>query len=218
MSFKTITYQSIALAGVAQSVYLVHQLATTGKADTEAFKNSIGSLLVFDAENPVDIYGGLAGIKIGLQELQKQLSTNHLTNPDQARYAASLVFLESKFSESPDMQSKVHNKLELANAQSEHFGKTHENVLANLADVYHTTVSTLAPRIMVNGDPSHLSSPDIINKIRSLLLAGIRSTMLWKQCGGSRWRFLFYRRKMLVEVEFLLAELAKEEKKEITDA
>ena len=211
MSFKSLTYQSIALAGVAQSVYLVHQLATTGKADTEAFKTSIESLLVFDADNPADIYGGLAGVKVGLQQLQKQLSTNHLTNPDQARYAASLVFLESKFSESPDMQTKVHNQLEVASAQSEHFGKTHENVLANIADIYHTTVSTLAPRIMVNGDPSYLSSPEIINKIRSLLLAGIRSVMLWKQCGGSRWRFLFFRRKMLIEVEFLLSELEKEE-------
>lgn len=212
MSFKTLTYQSISLAGVAQSVYLVHQLATTGKADTEAFKSSIESLLIFDADNPVDIYSGLAGVKTGLQQLQKQLSTNHLTNPDQARYAASLVFLESKFSEHSDMQSKVHNKLEVAHNQSEHFGTTHENVLANIADIYHTTVSTLAPRIMVNGDPSYLSSPEIINKIRSLLLAGIRSTMLWRQCGGSRWRFLFFRRKMLTEVEFLLAELEKENK------
>ena len=210
MSFKTLTYQSIALAGVAQAVYLVHQLATTGKADADVLKASIESLITFDADNPVDIYGGLAGVKVGLQQLQKQLSTNHLTNPDQARYAASLVFLESKFSEFPDMQSKVHNQLEVARNQSEHFGTTHENVLANMADIYHSTVSTLAPRIMVNGDQSYLSSPEIINKIRSLLLAGIRSVMLWKQCGGSRWRFLFFRRKMLAEVEFLLSELDKE--------
>jgi len=209
MSFKTLTYQTIALAGVAQSVYLVHQLSTTGKTDPEALKASIGSLLIFDADNPVDIYGGLSGIKIGLQQLQQQLSTAHLTNPEQARYAASLVFLESKFSEHPEMQSSVHNKLEVARNQSEHFGVTHENVLANLADVYHSTVSTLAPRIMVNGEQSYLSSTEIINKIRSLLLAGIRSTMLWKQCSGSRWRFLFFRRKMLAEVEFLLAELDK---------
>jgi high frequency lysogenization protein len=211
MSFKTLTYQSIALAGVAQSVYLVHQLATTGKAEPKAFNASIQSLLIFDADNPVDIYGGLAGVKVGLQQLQKQLSTNHLTNPDQARYAASLVFLESKFAKYPDMQSKVHRQLEVAQGQSEHFGATHENVLTNLADIYHTSVSTLAPRIMVNGDPSFLSATETINKIRSLLLAGIRSTMLWKQCGGSRWRFLFFRRKMLAEVEFLLTELEKTE-------
>jgi len=209
MSFKTITYQAIGLAGIAQATYLVHQLATTGKADKEAMQASLNSLIILDSDNPVDIYGGLAGIKIGLEQLNSQLSTQRINNPDQARYAASLVFLESKFSEETEMLVKVHNKLVMAQKQSEHFGICHENVIANLADIYHTTISTIHPRIMVNGDQSFLSSPDIINKIRALLLAGIRSAMLWKQCGGSRWRFLFFRRKIQLEAEFLLSEIEK---------
>lgn len=209
MSFKTITYQTIALAGIAQAAYLVHQLATTGKADKQAMQASLNSLLVLDADNPVDIYGGLAGIKLGLEQLSSQLSSNQITSPEQARYAASLVFLEAKFAEDNEMQNKVHNKIKMAQQQSKHFGAEHENVVANLADIYHTTLSTIEPRIMVNGDQSYLSSNDTINKIRALLLAGIRSAMLWKQCGGSRWRFLFYRRKMQTEADFLLSEIAK---------
>lgn len=209
MSFKTITYQTIALAGIAQAAHLVQQLATTGKADKTAIEASLNSLLAIDVDNPVDIYGGLAGIRIGLDELKTQLSSNKMTNPEQARYAASLVFLESKFSADPNMQKQVHHKLKVAQAQSEHFGIMHENVIANLADIYHTTISTITPRVMVNGDQSYLASSDIINKIRALLLAGIRSTMLWRQCGGSRWRFIFFRRKILAEVEFLLSELEK---------
>lgn len=208
MSFKTITYQTIGLAGIAQATYLVHQLATTGKADNEAVQACIASVLTLDADNPVDIYGGLAGIKIGLEQLSSQLSTQKIANPDQARYAASLVFLESKFAEDHAMQSKVHDKIKMAQKQSEHFGVNHENVIANLADIYHSTISTINPRIMVNGDQTYLSSPEIINKIRSLLLAGIRSAMLWKQCGGSRWRFLFFRRKIQKEADFLLSEIA----------
>jgi len=50
---------------------------------------------------------------------------------------------------------------------------------------------------------------DVINKIRALLLAGIRSAMLWRQCGGSRWRFIFFRRKIQREAEFLLSEIKK---------
>ena len=209
MSFKTITYQTIALAGIAQAAYLVHQIATTGKADKEAMQASLNSLLLLDADNPVDIYGGLSGVKVGLEQLNNQLSQNHIASPEQARYAASLVFLEGKFAEETEMQSTVHNKIKMAQQQSEHFGVMHENVIANLADIYHTTLSTIHPRIMVNGDPSYLSSNDTINRVRALLLAGIRSAMLWKQCGGSRWRFLFYRRKMQIEAEFLLAEIAK---------
>jgi high frequency lysogenization protein len=214
MSFKTITYQTIALAGIAQAAHLVQQLATTGKADKAAIQASLSSVLAIDVENPVDIYGGLAGIQVGLKELQAQLSSNKMTNPEQARYAASLVFLESKFSDNPDMQKQVQHKIKIAQAQCEHFGIMHENVTANLADIYHTTISTINPRIMVNGDPSYLTATDIINKIRALLLAGVRSTMLWKQCGGSRWRFIFFRRKILAEVEFLLSEI---EKTKLTD-
>lgn len=211
MSFKTITYQTIALAGIAQATYLVHQLATTGNTDKEALESSLKSLLTLDADNPVDIYGGLAGVKIGLEQLNFQLSSNKITNPEQARHAAALVFLESKFADEAEMQTKVQNKIKMAQKQSEHFGICHENVIANLADIYHTTISTIPPRIMVNGDQTFLSSPAVINKIRALLLAGIRSAMLWKQCGGSRWRFIFFRRKIQKEVEFLLSEMKKTE-------
>ncbi|NOQ64679.1 MAG: high frequency lysogenization protein HflD [Methyloprofundus sp.] len=209
MSFKTNTYQTIALAGISQSAHLVHQLATTGRADPEALEACLQSILTLDADNPVDIYGGLAGIKLGLEQLSGQLSSNQIHNPEQARYSASLVFLESKFSEKPDMQTQVHNKIERAQKQSEHFGVMHENVIASLADIYHSTLSTIEPRIMVNGDQTYLASPVVINKIRALLLAGIRSAMLWKQCGGSRWRFLFFRRKLQLEADFLLSEIEK---------
>ncbi|WP_428354161.1 high frequency lysogenization protein HflD [Methyloprofundus sp.] len=207
MSFKTITYQTIALAGIAQATYLVQQLATTGKADKEAMQASLGSLLALEPENPVDIYGGLAGVKLGLEQLQLQFKTHSVPNTEIARYAASLVFLESNFSANKEMLKTVRNKIKVAKAQSEHFGIAHENVTANLADIYHTTISTINPRIMVNGDQTHLSSPQTVNKIRALLLSGIRSAMLWKQCGGSRWRFIFFRKKMRSEIDFLLSEL-----------
>jgi high frequency lysogenization protein len=209
MSFKTITYQTIALAGITQATYLVQKLATTGKADKEAMQASLGSLLALEVDNPVDIYGGLSGIKLGLEQLQMQFKTHSIPNPEIARYAASLVFLESNFSENHSMQQTVRNKLKVAQAQSEHFGLMHENVIANLADIYHSTISTMNPRIMVNGDQTFLSTPEIVNKIRALLLSGIRSAMLWKQCGGSRWRFIFFRQKMRTEIELLLSELDK---------
>jgi len=78
MSFKTITYQTIALAGVAQAVYLVDSLATKGEMNTQDFEVCIKSLLTFEMDNPMDIYGGLAGIKTGLQQLHKQLSTTQI--------------------------------------------------------------------------------------------------------------------------------------------
>lgn len=97
--------------------------------------------------------------------------------------------------------------LDRAKSQTEHFSLTHENVLANLGNLYLQTVSKLQPRIMINGVPDHLSRPEVADKIRTCLLAGIRSAMLWKQCGGRRWKFLLFRKKTVVEVERLLQQL-----------
>lgn len=203
MSLNTFTNQTIALAGIAQATALVDQLATTGSADPIAFKASIGSLLKIDSDSVADVFGGLPGLKLGLEQFQQQISGS-VTHSEQARYAAALVFLERQLSDQPDMLKKIRIGIEKAQAQAEYFDSIHENVLANLGDLYFNTISTLQPRIMVNGDERFLSQPAIVNKIRALLLAGIRSTLLWRQCGGARWKFLFYRKKLENEAKLLL--------------
>ncbi|MBL1262828.1 high frequency lysogenization protein HflD [Candidatus Methylomicrobium oryzae] len=207
MELKTLTNQTIALAGVAQAAALVQQLATRGTCDQEALNASIGSVLKIDSESVLDVYGGLNGLKLGLRQLQSQMTGYRVDNPEQARYAATLVFLENQLSSRKDLLDAIRVGVEKAQAQSEHFGLLHENVLANLGEVYHSTVSTLQPRIMVNGEQTYLSRPDTVNKIRALLLAGIRSVILWKQCGGARWKFIFYRKKIQKELENLLQQV-----------
>lgn len=203
----TTTNQAIALAGIAQAAALVHQLATTGKSDPEATEASIASILKIDSDTVESIYGGLAGIRFGLEQLNNQIQGFNVGDPEQARYSVSLIFLEKQLSGRPEMLKTIREGIERAQRQSETFGFLHENVMANLSDLYHSTISTLQPRIMVNGEQSYLSRPDIVNKIRALLLAGIRSAMLWKQCGGSRWKFLFFRKKLQSEIEALLAQI-----------
>ncbi|MDO9141767.1 MAG: high frequency lysogenization protein HflD [Methylobacter sp.] len=207
MSLHTLTNQTLALAGIAQAAALVQQLASTGSADSAAFEASIASLFISD-ENGVDaVYGGLSGLKLGIKQLEDQMAGFRITDPEQARYAASLVFLENQLSKQPAMLKTIFSGIERAEAQSEHFGVMHENVLANLGDIYHTTISTLQPRIMVNGEQEYLSRPDVVNKIRACLLAGIRSAILWRRCGGTRWKFLFYRKKIQAEIQKLLQKL-----------
>lgn len=207
MSLNSITNQTIALAGISQACLLVQQLATQGKADNAAVETCINSLLKIDSESVLDIYGGLAALKPGLEQLQRQVTGRTIADPEQARYAASLVFLESQLSKQPEMLKKISNSVERAQAQAESYGAMHENVLANLGDAYHSTISTMQPRIMVNGNEEHLARPDIVNKIRALLLAGIRSTLLWRQCGGARWKFIFFRKKLQDEIKLLLSQI-----------
>jgi high frequency lysogenization protein len=208
MQLNTITNQTIALAGVAQAAALVQQLATTGTGDQAAMETSIASILKIDSDSVIDIYGGnLAGIKLGLTQLNVQMNGFKIVNPEQARYSASLVFLENQLSGRKDLLKSIQTGVTKAQSQTEHFGLLHENVLANLGEVYQSTISTLQPRIMVNGEEKYLSRPDIANKIRACLLAGIRSAILWKQCGGARWKFLFFRKKIQAELQILLKQV-----------
>jgi high frequency lysogenization protein len=204
MQLNTFTNQTIALAGIAQVAVLVQQLATTGTCDQQAMEASIGSVLKIDSDSAADIYGGLGGLKLGFDQLNGQITGEKAPNPEQARYAAAIVFLERKLSDRKDFLSTIQAGIVKAQAQTEQFGELHDNVLANLGDLYHGTISTLQPRIMVNGEQRFLSRPDIANKIRTLLLAGIRSALLWRQCGGSRWKFIFYRKKIQAELQDLI--------------
>jgi high frequency lysogenization protein len=207
MQLNTITNQTIALAGIAQAAALVQQLATTGIAEPAAMEASIASVLKIDSDSVTDIYGGLAGLKLGLEQLNIQMTGYKIANPEQARYSASLIFLEKQLSGRPEMIKSIKIGITKAQAQSEHFGLLHENVLANLGEIYHSTISTLQPRIMVSGEQEYLSRPEIANKIRALLLAGMRSAILWKQCGGTRWKFLFFRKKIQAEIQNLLKQV-----------
>jgi high frequency lysogenization protein len=207
MPLNTITNQTIALSGIAQAATLVDQLATTGKASMNAMEASIGSVLKIDSDSVIDVYGGLSGIKLGLEQLQIQMTGYKIASPQQARYAASLVFLQNQLSGRKDMLKTINLGITKAQNQAEHFGLLHENVMASLGDLYHSTISTLQPRVMVNGEPDFLSKPEIANKIRAILLSGIRSAILWRQCGGTRWKFLFFRKKIQGELKVLLAQI-----------
>ena len=81
---------------------------------------------------------------------------------------------------------------------------SHPQVISALAQLYSETISRLNPRILVHGVPEYLNDAAIADKIRSLLLAGMRATVLWRQVGGSRLRLLFGRKRALAETEHAL--------------
>jgi high frequency lysogenization protein len=204
---KNLTNQTIALAGLAQAVEAVSNLAKTGTTDTDDLETCIASLLKINADDVTEVYGGLDKLKRGFLLLDRQLGPHETVNTELARYAAALIYLEGKFRRQDAMQKSIRSGLERATVQAVHFGLTHENVLSNIADLYQTSISQINPRIMVMGEPRHLENPIVANKIRALLLAGIRSAWLWRQCGGSKLGFLWNRRKLREEAKRLLKSL-----------
>jgi high frequency lysogenization protein len=198
--------QTIALAGVFQTASLVEGIATRGMADAEAVQASIESLFRIDAESVEAVYGGIAGVRLGLREMRGQILAAQSRATDQTRYVIALLQLERKLSRRRDLSAKIREGIEQAREQTAHFSMTHRNVLASLADTYRKTISTLRPRIMVNGAHVHLSNADNANRIRALLLAGIRSGVLWRQVGGRWWHVLFRRKPLGAEAARLLLE------------
>ncbi len=204
MKLDSIENQTIALAGLSQVCWLVNQLASSGQCDSLAMASSLSSILKIDADSVSEIFGGINGIKHGLIQLDRQLGITPTPDPLEIRYAGQLVSLQKQLSKNPKMQSTIRNGIIRAQTQIEHYDILHENLLANFADLYFSTISTLQPRIMVIGDQQILNSANNVNRIRSLLLAGIRAAMLWQQCGGRRWQLPFIRKKLHQQVQQLL--------------
>jgi high frequency lysogenization protein len=204
---KTLTNQAIALAGLSQSAFLVQQIARKGAADRDDMEASIDSTLKIDSEDVLDVYGGLNRVATGLKRLDEQLSGPGRADPEQARYASTLIFLERSLMRQPPMVEAIGVALHRASEQAEAFGSLDEGVLGILAEAYSQTVSQLRPRVLVAGEQRYLADPENANKIRALLLAGIRSAVLWRQCGGARWRLLFYRGRLQQEARRLLKSL-----------
>ena len=73
-----------------------------------------------------------------------------------------------------------------------------------LGHLYKETISTLGPKIIVSGEQPYLSNENNASKVRAVLLAGIRSAVLWRQCGGSRWQFFFGQKAYQKECEKII--------------
>ncbi len=196
----------MALSGLYQAATLVQQVAREGAAENGPLETSIESLFRIESVSTEAIFGGWDKLQHGLATLIRQLDRKE-RDLELTRYAVCLLFLERKVVRRKDLMAKILQGVDVAAAQAEFFTSTHENVLAKLADIYRGTVSTLSPRIMVSGTPAYLNDPDNANKIRALLLAGLRATVLWRQLGGNRLQLLFYRSSILRSAEHKLAEL-----------
>jgi high frequency lysogenization protein len=199
--------KTLALAGVFQATALVKNIAVNGLVDKHDFEICIRSIFETEPDSVEMVYGQVEYLRTGLTTLIEQLGEKSTQRDiDIARYVISLLHLQRKLSKNKAMLDTVASGIERARRQTEHFHVTHENVIANLADIYSETISQIPPKIMVSGESQYLSNTDQANKIRALLLAGMRSAVLWAQLGGSRWQILLRRRRFCQEAERVLKE------------
>jgi high frequency lysogenization protein len=159
----------------------------------------LSSLLVKDAPDTTAVYGEISALNTGIRELNKQLSKKkEQKDVVLLRYVISLLHLERQLAKHPEMLDIISKELAELPKQIDYFGDIMApQVIARMADIYQRTLSQLKPRIQVFGDQHFLEQPDNVNKIRALLLSGIRAAVLWRQKGGRRWQIILQPGKIL---------------------
>jgi len=204
-SMMTIENQTLALAGIFQAAALIEQLASGGELNQAAFDCSFDSIFTFDAPTAMDVFGNLSGLTRGLKVLTLYLS-NENKDPGKniAYYVLSMLKLASRLKSDQQLATVVQSKLQKVESQSRDFELSRHSIVNQIDGVYQSTISTIKPRIMVQGEQVYLRNPDTAGKIRTLLLAGIRAAVLWQQLGGSKWKLVFSRKKYAITANQLL--------------
>jgi len=197
--------RTLALAGIFQATELVRQAANHGTWSGYAAETCLGSLLAIEADSIDEIYGSPDRLRLGVETLVSVLQGDR-RYVESLRYAVSIMQLETHFHKKLKMQASIGTELQtIASIDADLEGYAIADLQAEkIAMLYSKTISTISPRIVVNGKPQYLQVDRTVNWIRTLLFAGLRSAVLWRQLGGGRFSLMFGRKKMLEQAQTLL--------------
>lgn len=185
----------LALAGLVQALGQVRRIAENGASDPGLVQPLVESVFRIDAASPADVYGGAAGVQAGLRLLHGYFDKKPV-DPAVSRLALDVLQLERRFMADARTAAAVGEGIARLAPQAAAQGATHPDILTALGGLYAETISRLRPRLMVQGNPHYLGQPAVVAEIRALLMAAIRSAVLWRQVGGRYWDFLLQRRPM----------------------
>ncbi len=200
VNFSEWEYRNIALAVVTQCAELVHQLAMTGTAPSAKMRACLDPVYKLNADSVAELYPHPGEFSDGMQILQSSFDGKGLREHSEVvRYLLGMLVLQQHLSRAPDMQSEIAQRLSQMQApfeDSDIIERGFEMDANRLARLYQDTISKLSFRIHVAGTPEHLRNQQVADQIRALLLAGIRSAVLWHQLGGRRWHLFVYKKRI----------------------
>jgi len=196
---KLLEERTIALAGILQACGQVQSLARTGEMNQAVADSSLKSLLVLDALNTPAVYGGIDGIRNGLLMLKEgALISVKADDVEVLRYVMSLIHLQSQLFKNADILAGFSQSIErLSSVES-------SDLINACSDIYQKYISEMRPQIIVQGEQGFLQRPDVPPRVRALLLAGLRSAVLWQQKRGGKFRLVWERTRMRGVAENLL--------------
>lgn len=190
--------RTMAFAGILQAIAQVQHLARHSELDNAELAASLNTILVTNPDNTPDVYQDKIVLQKGYKLILNQLGDSSQKDVEITRYLVGVLALERKLVRSNSGLGMLAERINQVNRQLHHFAITDEQVVANLASIYSDIISNLGPKIQISGNPVCLQRPIVQHKIRALLLAAIRSAVLWRQLGGKR-RHLVFARKAIVD-------------------
>ena len=204
MNADVMPQRVLPLAGMLLALQEVRHLAENGRVDQARLTTAIESVFRQEADSVAAVYGGISPLRDGLILLRNYLhgGTGDAHLP---KLALAVIQLERSFDGEPDAIDTVQRAIANLGRRASEDGSTHPDILRELGAIYARSLSPLKPKVMVQGNPHYLGRDDVVMEIRALLLAAIRSAVLWRQMGGSQWDFLFKRGDMKRAVDALLA-------------
>lgn len=190
----------LALAGLLQTLAQVRRIADTGQFERRQVETALDSVLRIDAADTEAVYGNVGNLRSGMQLLRDYLANG---NKDEAlgRLVLAVLQLERRFIRNSGMAAQVQQGLRKLDVSETGHDSADPATIEHLAKLYAETISTLRPRVMVQGNPHYLGQAGVVADIRALLLAALRSAVLWRQLGGSLWDFVFQRRAMAAALD-----------------
>ena len=173
MTHNDLQSQAWAFAALFLAIDSVRALAERGEVRSEAELTLLPSLLL--------------GRDAYRRTFQQKNDEQNL------RYSAQILHVERRLAKKAALMAVLKERLHAAERQAEHYPVNHDNLIASFAATYQETASKAAGRILISGAPQWLRQPDMVNRIRALLLTGVRAAALWRAYGGNRWQLLFAR-------------------------
>jgi high frequency lysogenization protein len=207
---KNIYSVTLSLAGLCQSAQLVYQLSQTGNYDNKAFKVCIDSILNLSPKTVLSVYGNNEkNLNLGFNTL---LTVLNITNQNTIsvhviKYILGIMVLERKLTKNIIALKRLSHRLRVIKKNAILYIEQYDHLINDLSSIYLDIISNLGSRIKIVGTASILDKIEVQNKLRSILLAGIRSAVLWRQVGGSRLQLIFFRNRFNIEVKRILVNI-----------
>ena len=200
---STIDKQLYSLAALYQSCNAISRIAWEGQYDEKEFLPLIKSILDVDSDDPLTIYQQPISLKSGFEFLKKQVVDDIFTRSSETRrYISSIKDLVKRINTSNIIDEQFRKRIDRLNENE--YEKNTDNIVLEIGQLYKDTFSQLEPRIVISGDNQYLKQDLNAARIRTALMAAIRSVYLWKSCNGSDLKFFLFKKKYINRIREII--------------